>query len=267
MKDILITGVPRSGTSLLTKLLSQQEDVLCFSEPRWLRDIRHPKQTAEEFSVALKNKITSIREDIKKGNPVIMTVKKGSHELPDNYFKRTDKGQKNFKETKEVFVEHSDKLTIVVKSNTLFTACLEELMKKRDWKIYAMVRDPLYTLLSWRSLDIPVSRGEIKIGEVYSSDIRRIVKEEDILKRQVLILNWFLNQFRMYECQQIKYEDFIDETKKIVSEILRKNINKEFNLDSQNLMNKYRSCNMENIKEYLDNYLIISNSNVSNTGV
>lgn len=229
--------------------------MLCFSEPSWLKDIRHPKQSAEEFAIALKAKINDIREDIKKGNPVTITVKKGSQELPDNYFKRTDKGQINLKEDKEIFVEYSDNLVIVIKSNTLFTACLAELKKQKTWDIHAIVRDPLYTLLSWRSLNIPISRGEIKIGEIYSAEIREIVKETDILKRQILIMNWFFVQFNKNKCNTIAYEQLLQEPTKILKTILKQSIYVEMTLLSSNKLSNYKTENLNTIEKYINKYI------------
>lgn len=255
MKNLLITGVPRSGTSLLTKLLSNQEDVLCFSEPRWLRDIRNPDQSAEEFATSLLNQINTIRENIKKGNPVTITVKKGSQDLPDNYFKKTNNGYINLKEDKEIFVEYSANLTIVTKSNTLFTSCLNELIKLTNFDIYAMTRDPLYTLLSWRSLDIPISRGELKIGEIYSEKVRSIVKEPNILKRQVLILNWFLNQFEENKIKTFKYEDLIHDSSTILSTILKSSSNNKIKFCSKNSLTNYNTSDLNEISKYLSKYL------------
>lgn len=258
MKNILITGIPRSGTSLLTKLLSQQENVLCFSEPSWLKDIRYPEQTAEEFSNALKDKINHIRKDIKYGNPVTITVKKGTKDLPDNYFKKSDQGQINLKQDKEIFVEYSENLVIVIKSNTLFTACLTELIKQQGWEIFAIVRDPLYTLLSWRSLDIPISRGEIKIGEIYSEEVREIVNESDILKRQVLILNWFMAQFKTNKCQYIKYENLINNPNLTLNKILNNQNDVGLQLKSGNVFKNYNDPGLMKIQKYLDEYLAYS---------
>jgi len=251
VKNILITGIPRSGTSLLTKLLSQQDNVLCFSEPSWLKDIRYPEQTSEEFSYALKDKINHIRKDIKNGYPVTITVKKGTDELPDNYFKRRKNGQQNYKEDKEVFVEHRDDLVIVIKSNTLFTACLFELIKLQEWQIHCVVRDPLYTLMSWRSLDIPISRGEIKIGELYSEEVKKIALEKNIIKRQVLIYRWFVYQYVQCNCSIIDYSEFVKYPKFYLEKILNRSVRKNYKLDNKNDINRYNSIDSELIKKNL----------------
>jgi len=207
-KTILITGIPRSGTSLVTKLISNQPNTLCFSEPKWLKDIRHDKQCQNEFKDKLLIKLSSIRSEIKKGNPIEITVKKGTLDLPGNYFQRKNNNIQNIKETKSIHVEHSNDLLICVKSNTLFTACYDALSSEKSWQMFPVIRNPLYVLMSWRSLDIPISRGQIKIGEIYSKEIQEIVKEEGLLIKQVKILNWFFKQYTKSK-EILRYEEFI----------------------------------------------------------
>lgn len=222
MKDILITGIPRSGTSLLTSLISKEKNILCFSEPKWLREIRDGKQSCcNEFKSRLKSKIESIRCEIRKGNPIEIMVKKGSENLLDNYYSRSENKILNLKGSLKIHVEHSSELIICVKSNTLFTSCLSSLLDVKEWQIITIVRNPVSVLMSWRSLDIPISKGLLKIGEVYSNEVIEIVKEQNLLIRQVKILNWFFKQYFLNEKQMlIKYEDVISNTIKILTNIL-----------------------------------------------
>lgn len=245
-KSILITGIPRSGTSLLTRLLSQQENTLCFSEPVWLREIRYENQSRQQFAESLFNKINDIRNEIKKGNPVEITVNKNTGKIPDNYFQRSNKKVINIKQTKKIHTEYNKDLVLVVKSNTLFTTCLKDLVNTEAWNVFSLVRNPLFVLRSWRSLDIPISKGLIKIGELYSKDLRKIVREENLLVRQVKILNWFYKQYGLYNNNNcIKYESVIDFPNKTLEKILlRKYVNAD-KLTSQNIDSRYPNMEKE----------------------
>lgn len=258
-KNILITGIPRSGTSLFTKLLSTNENFICFSEPSWLKALRFEGQTIVQFSDALHNKFESIRNEIKKGNPIKITTKKGTKELPDNYYIRKGRNITNVKNEQYVHFEHNESLTIVAKSNTLFTSCLDSLSQNQFWHIYAVTRDPLYTLLSWNSLNIPISKGLIKIGEVYSNQIREIVKTDDILKRQILIYNWFTSQFKKYNCDIIKYEELSNSQ---YAQYFLDNFHIDTsNISTNNTLQRYELSNIVKIKSYLTKYLQESKHN------
>jgi len=251
-KTVLITGIPRSGTSLLIKLLSEQHNTVCFSEPKWLKEIRHDKQSCEEFSKKLEEKIFNIRNEIKRGNPIELTTKKGSNKLPDNYYIKGANKIVNVKETRLVHVEHSKDLIVCVKSNTLFTVCLQQLIDKRPWKIISVVRNPLYVLLSWRSLDIPISKGLIKIGEIYSREIREIVKEKNLLIRQVKILDWFYKTYFLYNKNTLKYEELVNDPQDIVNEILNSINCRAINLKTKNHEMNYSCKEKSEILRVLD---------------
>lgn len=210
---ILVTGIPRSGTSLLTKILSKNERVLCLSEPRWLKEIRSPKQNAREFIENLLAQIKLLQQDIKEGNPIEMMLTKDG-ELPDNYYLRK-KDVVNVKKYRQVFVENKD--VICIKSNALFTSCLQYLADNESLEVISVVRDPIAVLMSWRSLNLPISKGLITIGEQYSPELKKICREKILLNRQILILEWFFRQYEQYNrSSTLRYEDFVKDPEKII---------------------------------------------------
>lgn len=251
-KYLLVTGIPRSGTSLTTKLISEQPNTVCFSEPTWLKEIRFDGQTRTQFSGALMTKIQQIRAEIKKGNPVEITVKKGSNELPDNYFIKENNQQVNTKSTQSVYIEHSEELLICVKSNTLFTVCLEDLLSLEACNIMAVIRNPLYVLMSWRSLNIPISHGKIKIGELYSKRLQEIVIEPDLLKRQVLILGWFFQQYAESNLDLLSYESLVSNPEAALQSFLPNAIKlKNMAFESKNKPSCYMDKDTTKINEAL----------------
>ncbi len=84
-------------------------------------------------------------------------------------------------------------------------------MKLEACKTIAVIRHPLYVLMSWRSLNIPISHGKIKIGELYSKRLQEIVTEPDLLKRQVLILDWFFQQYAKTGLDLLSYESLVSD--------------------------------------------------------
>jgi hypothetical protein len=253
-KTLLITGIPRSGTSLITKLISEQQNTLCFSEPTWLKEIRHDKQSCEEFKNNLTEKVNQIRNEVKKGNPVEMTVEKGTNHLPENYYNRQKNKIINLKETRKVHIEYSKDLIICIKSNTLFTACIKALIDEEAWKVCSVVRSPLFVLMSWRSLNIPISEGKIKIGEIYSKEIREIVKEKDLLIRQVKILDWFFKTYADYSENIIKYENLVNNPQEVLNTLLNRSDTHKFDLKSKNNEKVYNSIEKNNLSETLARY-------------
>ncbi len=249
LKKTIITGIPRSGTSLLTKLLSIQQQTICFSEPEWLKTIRFTGQSCREFSSSLNGKLNEIYSDISIGKEIELTVKRGTQELPDNYFNRNQSGYDNVKETKRQKFKFSKELRICVKSNTLFTACLQALKKCDEFNLVAVVRDPVSVLMSWRSLDIPVSRGQVKIAELYSQEIRDLANEQDLLVKQIKIMDWFFKQYQKHQVKVVKYEDIIADQKNTLTSITRVNHPNTLGLESKNQNTHYDLSEHESIQQ------------------
>ena len=215
-KEWLITGIPRSGTTLLTNLISQDQGFLCFSEPAFIKNLKQQAGTAPELAALLAQKLTDIRSDIKAGIPVSMRVPKHSGDQLDNYFKRQSTGGQN---TTVKSSEHQDVTlpksyhdrTLVVKNNLLFTACLEDLSER--FRVTAIVRNPISAIGSWNSLDIPVSRGQVVTAEQYNKRVKSVVNSQELLKRQIQIYQWFCGEYiRLQQhIQIIRYEDLVED--------------------------------------------------------
>lgn len=235
MNNFIITGIPRSGTSLFTSLISKESKTLCFSEPIWLKDIRSSSTCCQSFSENLENKFNLLRKDISQNKPINLTLKKGSLELPENYYKRINDKEINLKNNVSCRLpKHYSNYDFFVKSNTQFTACLKQLKLRGFKNIYCIIRDPIAVLMSWRSLNIPISRGSIKIGELYSKEIRKIVTEKHLLIKQVKILDWFFKQYYINDSNIIKYEELISKPKEVFANSLNMEYKNPVQLKSQN---------------------------------
>jgi hypothetical protein len=134
-RDFIITGVPRSGTSLVASLLDRQRNWLVLNEPREVFDRLSSRPDAS--GVALLHR--EVREKVLSGQPI------------EN---KTD-GQEVITNTAEL-----DQRTLyhpqlqnagfrLGSKNTLaYMASLDNL-KSLDWPIVAMIRHPLDALQSW----------------------------------------------------------------------------------------------------------------------
>lgn len=216
-QDFLITGIPRSGTTLLLHLLDKYSCGLVITEPTWFKSLRKDSNDIPElFLHLLKSKIKEIRKKIKNNTPVEVLVDSRNNKTPQNFFIRNENANNpNIRNIKlyieRIIPQEYSKRPIYIKANTYFTALLNEIIKSDDYSISAIIRHPLAVLKSWRSLDIPVSQGKLKIAELFSNQIKKISQIDDLLVRQVKILDWFYQQYYLFEkhINIIKYEKFI----------------------------------------------------------
>ncbi len=220
----LITGIPRSGTTLITSLIADNHKAVVFSEPEWLKSIRLSSVTSKEFTKELMNQISSLRTDIDQNKPLKLKINKATQKTPTNYYQRDKSGEViTIKNEECVYLEKEfAKHPFYIKSNAQFTACLSDLIQSNAFKIYCIIRNPISCIMSWRSLKIPVSYGNMKIAEKYSTTFSDFTSgSTDLLHKQVLIIDWFYREFfnQSESVEIIKYEDLLTDTQGIISQI------------------------------------------------
>ena len=102
------------------------------------------------------------------------------------------------------------RLLLVVKHNALFAALLEQLTPRLP--CLALVRNPLAVLASWETVDLPVHRGRVPAAERFAPALRAALDgEQDVLRRRVLVLNWFFSRYRdaLPKERILRYEDVV----------------------------------------------------------
>lgn len=203
--DIILTGVPRSGTTLACLLLSKLPNLLALNEPMRTASYKSRAEALANLPGFFSATRTSILE---RG---VATARAVNGKMTDNHFAQV-KGQRTKLLTKqEIRIEKqlSSSFGLAIKHNTLFTILQDELLA--DYPVFAFIRNPLAILASWNSLEIPVSRGQVKALDLLLPETGRALKNAGSVKeRQLFILDWY---FRMYQklvpASVIKYEDIV----------------------------------------------------------
>lgn len=262
INNYLITGIPRSGTTLLTSLLSKSCATV-FSEPSWLKEVRREGVTPEEFSKCFIKKLNSLRDDLQKRKPILLKVSKFYKGQPSNYYVRNTAGEiiNDKEELPTLLNPKAYNQPFIIKSNAQFTACLTELIKFRRVKISCVIRNPIAVIMSWRSLDIPVSHGNMKIAEQYNKDyLAFVAPAKSLLEKQVLMVDWFFAEYSKHakRISIIKYEELVNKPNQILSQwsfydrtmgVSLKNHNKSSNYDLSE-RDEIRSCFLQNANHY-----------------
>jgi hypothetical protein len=205
----LITGIPRSGTTLCCKLLNDRADVAALHEPIEPKSLfQNIKPSDAVDAIALQ--ITTLDHAITHGlpfehgdkgglnisNPVGDTVKHGIRQV------MAKRGHM------QLNARSSESYQLVVKQNALFTALIDTLSPR--YPMVCIVRNPVDVLASWLSVDLPVNRGRIPAGEHFDPELKQtLTQTKDCLSRQLFIYQWFVNKFIHSGLPIIRYEDVI----------------------------------------------------------
>ncbi len=222
-KTYLLTGLPRSGTTLCCHILNTCPNTLALHEPLSPQDFDAAKG-AQSAVQKISDFACQTRSTVHNDGLAISRQRDGK--VPDNPVAQqvSDNGLRANAVTLGAMDVSAQQLTpdfnLIVKHNALFTALLPEL--KQTYPMYAVIRNPLAVLASWNSVDLPVNRGRIPAGEKYSADLQRqLDAEPDRLARQLIILEWFFSRFATHVKPEkvLRYEHFV-KTASVVPEVL-----------------------------------------------
>ena len=242
MRNVLITGTPRSGTTLLCSLLNKVPDVVALHEPMnvWeFPDCHDAGAVADVIERFCGETRASLHEH---GYALSKHV---DGKVPDNVAadQVNQRGTRlRHTEHGKVFVEKtlSPNFDLAIKHPVAFTALLETLSQR--FECFAIIRNPLATLASWNSLAwLNVKNGHAPIGEKLDADLQRaLAAEPDAIERQLLILEWFYTRFRAFlpDRSMVKYEDLIASRGRELAKFFPGALELDENLSSKNV-NKF----------------------------
>ena len=210
----LLSGIPRSGTSLSCRLAGDLLDTVSLSEPLNGRPFRERARDPRDACACIGEFVEHARARILKKSIAPSMLVNGR--LDDNMVgpePAADGLRRPQANWGEIAIDKplSSNFTLVVKHNALFAALLPNLVS--SFPCLALVRNPLSVLVSWQTVSLPVHRGRIPEGEAHDGRLYRTLElESDALQRQIIVLDWFFGRFRTCLSSRniARYEDLIE---------------------------------------------------------
>ena len=209
----LLSGIPRSGTSLCCRMAGELPDTVALSEPM-RRELFAGIDTQSEACLRIEDFTRQARARI-LGEGRAQSIQRDGR-LDDNMvageFSRDGLRTRNVS-WGEIEVQKAlrPEFKLLVKHNALFAALLPRLV--RSFACLALVRNPLAVLASWQTVSLPVHDGRIPAGEQFDANLRdRLTAEPDVLRRQIIVLNWFFSGYLVHLERDniIRYEDLVN---------------------------------------------------------
>lgn len=258
-KDLIVTGIPRGGTTLTAALIDNLSDSICLSEPHWQAKWFFEEKNADKLVQLVKKDYKKVRSKILHKEPII--DKRNSDGTPvTNYFgtKRKGSNKKNKIRQKRsiIFPNQSENFMLGMKHNAHYTCILPELIQSDHFSVIAVMRHPVPTILSWLSLDLPISKGQLPAAEKVWAELREITESKDnLLKKQVRIYDLFCQRYLDLQdkIHLLKYEDIV-ENPSILEELSGKNFERTLNVNNQNRSKMYDYQMEEKILEEISLY-------------
>lgn len=210
--DIVLTGIPRSGTTLTCSLLNQLPQSVALHEPMdplSLARLDFPR----DYLAGVADFFAGQRESLLSDGTALSKVRDGS--VPDNPFgtaRDVDGRRRSTVDRQRARFEKplAPGFRLVIKHPGFFTATLATLSTR--FPCYAVVRNPLGTLLSWQSIRAPIHDGRIPAAEVFDLGLKAALDAEpDRLERQLIVLRWYFARYATMLPRErvIRYEELV----------------------------------------------------------
>jgi hypothetical protein len=246
--DIILTGPPRSGTTLACYLLNKFPETIALHEPMNLQmfpDKIYGLKAVQRF-------FSEMRKFLLEKGMAISKVSEGA--IPTNPFgDKGEKGRDSIVKKDFIFFDKplSADFKLIIKHNAHFTFLLPELQDY--FPVYIIIRHPLATIASWNSVKAPVSQGNLKVLETLDPALFKYLNSvPDLITRQVILLDKMYQAYlSATKAVYIRYEDIISSNGnalKVINNFTE--INKE-NLESKNKNPLYDSSLIKKTKEQL----------------
>ena len=198
MPDLIITGVPRSGTTLAAAIIDQTPNCLCLSEPDNHVDLMNGAASPEDFVSRLCREFETVRRTILSGGSVLDRRSADGAPVTDYFSDPLSDGRRELAVTTRGI--HRSRLSpdfvLGVKHNALYTAVLPEIVQSGRFRVIAIIRDPVSVLMSWQMLDLPISRGRLPAGERFWPELAALGRADlDLTDKQIRICDLLLYRY------------------------------------------------------------------------
>lgn len=239
----ILTGIPKSGTTLLSSILSKLSDTICLDEIYY---------NVNDFIID----INLIRNKLVNEGKILNRYKRNG-ELSTN-----KRGEGREKMLGEVDGIYTDNALIGSKANEPYLFNIEDIIKRFEL-IISIVRNPIYTIASWRSWTphgsselAPVAR--VKKGDEVLRYKEFPFKSNKTVERQAEIWNYLAsiiwnnrNKLKIY-----KYENLTEKTSTVLDDIADylnvDKSNEDFELKNMNIDSRYND--LGKIKKAVEKY-------------
>ena len=209
-RNLLITGIPRSGTTLTCWLINQLPNAIALSEPM---DVSKLTQTQD--SVASLRQVgdflAEVRDLALKHQPLPGKVIRGGG---SNSFPSVVGGRRRSLVMPSANVKVNKVLNanflLAVKHPNSFAALLPVLVRR--FPCCATIRNPLSVLASWETVEAPVHEGHAPFAEAVDENLRtELAGLPTLIDRQVTLLDWYYRKFAatLHQDRILRYEDVI----------------------------------------------------------
>ncbi|MCY4059216.1 MAG: hypothetical protein OXG44_14560 [Gammaproteobacteria bacterium] len=245
----LLTGIPRSGSSLACRLAGQLPDFVALSEPMARAEFAGLTAPSEALATIKRfDRLTRGRIATQRRARTIHVDGRLADNVVDadavDGLRRRQVAQAEIDIDKPL----SEGFSLLIKHNALFAALLPQVVP--SFRCIGLVRNPLAVLASWQTVDLPINRGRIPAGEQFDAGLRAALDHDaDTLARQLTVINWFFARYgeELAAVRILRYEELVASGGKALFAMLGHANAKRVSLTSRNDHAVYRDTDIDRL--------------------
>jgi hypothetical protein len=211
-RNVVLTGLPRSGTTLACHLLNKLPNTIALSDAIG-GDLAGLMPDREAFADGVEEFFRQMRRAALEEGEVISRRLKGV--VPADIFGYREEGESlrsmlASRGRMPVGKKLEPGFFLIVKNTVPFAAVLPELMRR--FPCYALVRNPLAVLASWNSVNAYMRDGYHPAIEPFdphfSQELKALRNRHD---RQIWYLDWYFSRFERHlpRANVVRYEEIV----------------------------------------------------------
>lgn len=253
MPTTILTGLPRSGTTLLCLLLNAAPDTIAMAEPM----TNQGEQTADQLFAGVPPFIDAARRTALEQRIFLSQTVDG--QLTDNFLVAPAVGSPEMRQSRatrtEVAIDKplSTDFSLFIKHPDRFSAIVPQLVA--TFPVFALVRHPLAVLASWQTADMAVYHGRMPWCELTFPDLaERLDAIPDRIPRQVEILRFLFDLYERHVGSDgiVRYEDILADPAR---ELLRMGVDgsdvSTVSIDRRPWQQRYAALDLPGLERYL----------------
>jgi len=212
-REIILAGIPRSGTSLACILLNKLPNTTALNEPLEISQLVLKDETEKldwlknQFAEA-RHSLVSTQTDLSKGNEGRLVSNLFADEPTDDGLRQSIATLQAVSFPRPI---HREDFTLIIKHPNAFTVLLPLL--RDHFECFAIVRNPLAVLLSWNSTSAQWQEGHVPVAEKLDEQLhKQLTGAKSAFERQMLILARYFKITReaLPLSKIIRYEDIVE---------------------------------------------------------
>ena len=176
----------------------------------------------EDFVASLCREFDSVRRTILSGGSVLDRRHADGSPVTNYFSDPLPDGRRETAFTRRDIARPglSADFVLGIKHNALYAAVLPEIVCSARFRVIAIVRDPIALLMSWQSLDLPISRGRLPAGERFWPELAALGHAElDLIDKQARIADLLFDRFARWSDRiaVIPYEIFTNDPEQLLT--------------------------------------------------